>query len=657
MKKWLVSILLIICLICIIDKTSSIGIDDYADLDPRMEKYFSKDFQDKLKEERAKKVSTSTSGGDVDLELSEEELKEAKGPLVFPNWMCGKDAPKPEVIKEDQMTNNNYMKIMYRYKTFLLFLTASWCDYCCQHLTELEKVQKMLKGKTYNGEDIPIVFVNSNEAQDALRELKVTFFKVPSLFLVKNKFFWQYNSYFRANNIVRFINNMFNPVVELKTIQEVEDFMDTNKAVEEDNEFLNGLEIKIEPFFEMMYRNRLIGFFADQEEYETEYKNFQNYAEKIAHRNELRVGVVTNRELVKHFKSIYEGSWFNVHSWNSIVLKRDDKTMFLDLSLLNEHLEVFMLYNTIPYVDEIATNNTGLIAKISTPLMLFFIDTSYILGNYYTQLKFIESISKDYVGKFVFMYMDGNTKTKTKEMFGLTKDMPIPNFVIVYVRTNKIKKTPTPFAYCDIFINKFLRKHSGDKYGISDLDSLKKKVKSFDDKIVANLKYTNKLELNTYKQILGSKKADFIVFVVDTDYDDKTQVLSSYILKLSERFKALGIKSVHIATFDVNEQGVNHTYQNVNLTNGTIFLVGSQKNVPIIFKQKLSLLRLMKFIESNVDIKVRFPELPHLDLSLHDEYYNKKALLESYDENFGKDDFEIDDIINMDLINKKKTDL
>lgn len=95
----------------------------------------------------------------------------------------------------------------------------------------------MLKGKTYNGEDIPIVFVNSNEAQDALRELKVTFFKVPSLFLVKNKFFWQYNSYFRANNIVRFINNMFNPVVELKTIQEVEDFMDTNKAVEEDNDF------------------------------------------------------------------------------------------------------------------------------------------------------------------------------------------------------------------------------------------------------------------------------------------------------------------------------------------------------------------------------------------------------------------------------------
>lgn len=100
-----------------------------------------------------------------------------------------KRPPKPEVIKEDQMTNNNYMKIMYRYKTFLLFLTASWCDYCCQHLIELEKVQKMLKGKTYNGEDIPIVFVNSNEAQDALRELKVTFFKVPSLFLVKNKFF------------------------------------------------------------------------------------------------------------------------------------------------------------------------------------------------------------------------------------------------------------------------------------------------------------------------------------------------------------------------------------------------------------------------------------------------------------------------------------
>lgn len=653
-KIFLTLMLVLASFFLTIVKTDDPRIDDYINMDPRMEKYFSKGFQDKMKIEKAKKAS-QTSSSEIDLELSEEELKEAKGPLMFPSWECSKDAPTLEVIKEDEMMNKNYMKIMYRYKTFLLFLTATWCDYCCQHHQELYKLQQMLKGKTFNGEEIPIVIMHSNQAQDAIRELNITFFKIPSLFLVKDKFFHQFNTYFRAPNILRFINNILYPVVELNTIQEVENFFDTNLPVEEDNEFLNGEKIRIEPFFEHMYKNRLIGFFADPEEYESEYTNFLSYAEKIAHRNELRVGVVTNRELIRHFKSIYEGSWFNMHSWNSIVLKRDDKTMFLDLSLLNEHLEIFMVYNTIPFVDEVATNNTQIIAKISTPIMLFFIDTSYILDNYYTQLKFMEYLSKEYVGKYVFMYMDGNTKTKTKEMFGLTKDMNIPNFVVLYIRSNKIKHTPNSFAYCDIFIHKFLKKHSGDKYGVNELDSLKKKVKSFDDKIVANLKYTTKLEAATYNMVLNNNKFDFIVFVVDTDYDDRSEILSKYILKLSERMKALGIKTVQVATYDINEQGVNQKFQSVNLNTGAIFFVGAKKNVAIPFNESISIYRLMKFIEKNADLKIRLPELPHLDLKYHDDYYQKKAILESYDENFGKDDYELDDMINMDF--GKKEDL
>ena len=62
-----------------------------------------------------------------------------------------------------------------------------------------------------------------------------------------------------------------------------------------------------------------------------------------------------------------------------------------------------MLYNTVPLAEELSINNTAIIAKISTPIMLFFIDTSFILENYVTQLKFIEMIAKDYVGKYVFI--------------------------------------------------------------------------------------------------------------------------------------------------------------------------------------------------------------------------------------------------------------
>ncbi len=447
------------------------------------------------------------------------------------------------------------------------------------------------------------------------------------------------------------MNNIIYPTVELNTIKDIDNFMDSSLPVDEDNEFLAGKKPVIEhSFFDLEYKNRLIGFFADKDEYEAEYKAFIRNAEKISHRNELRIGVVTNRELIRHFKSIYNGSWFNDHSWNSVVVKRDTKTMYLDLSLLNEHLDVFMLYNTIPYVDEVSINNTQIIAQISTPIMLFFIDTSYILENYYTQIKFIEYLSQDYIGKYVFMYLDGNTKTKTKEMFGLKKDMNIPNFTVIYLSSNKFKSTPESFAYCDIFIKKFLNKHLGAKYSL-ELDSLREKeknIKSFDDKIIANIKSTTKLFANNYTAALANKKYDFLVFVVDTDYDDKTEILSKYISKVCERLKVLGIKTTLVSTFDINENGINFKYEGIPLTNGKIFFVAKDKK-PKLFTEKISTYRLLKFIEANASYKVKLPDVPHIDPQLHEEYFRKKALLESYEENFEKSDFEVDDIINMDF--------
>ena len=69
----------------------------------------------------------------------------------------------------------------------------------------------------------------------------------------------------------------------------------------------------------------------------------------------------------------------------------------------------------------------------------------------------------------------------------------------------------------------------------------------------------------------------------------------------------------------------------------------------------------MKWIEDSSEVKFRLPEIPHIDLELHEEYYKKKTVLESYDENINKDDIEIDDMISMDFakleIETKKSDL
>ena len=313
---------------------------------------------------------------------------------------------------------------MYRYKTFFLYVSANWCDFCCQHEKELHLLKDLISDKRILGEEIPIVQLNSDTDVEALKELKIGFFKVPSLYFVLNKRFYQYNSFFRADNILRFINNIVNPVITLDSIDQVEKFLDTSKQLEEKSEFLGDYRIQIPEEFDPHYRIRSVGFFSEVEEYSAEYTQFHDYADKVAYRPDLRIAVVTDPDIVKHFKSLYDGIWFNSHSMNSIVMKRIEKVMYLDLSLLNEMLEIFMVFNSIPFVDELSMNNNDIVQNIVTPIALFFIDTSYILPNYHSTIKFLINLSKRYLGKYVFMFMDGNTKNKSKEQVGLQKDAP-----------------------------------------------------------------------------------------------------------------------------------------------------------------------------------------------------------------------------------------
>ena len=65
----------------------------------------------------------------------------------------------------------------------------------------------------------------------------------------------------------------------------------------------------------------------------------------------------------------------------------------------------------------------------------------------------------------------------------------------------------------------------------------------------------------------------------------------------------------------------------------------------------------MKFVEKNANIKMRLPDIPHIDLELQEDYYKKKAVLEGYEENFDKNEFQIDDLISMDFEKAPKTEL
>ena len=86
-----------------------------------------------------------------------------------------------------------------------------------------------------------------------------------------------------------------NPIVQLYSIDDVEEFMNTTKNFQEKNEFLGNYDLNKSPELDFQIRNRIVGFFSDIEDYSAEYSTFLSMAEKISYRYDLRMAIVIER--------------------------------------------------------------------------------------------------------------------------------------------------------------------------------------------------------------------------------------------------------------------------------------------------------------------------------------------------------------------------
>jgi hypothetical protein len=129
--------------------------------------------------------------------------------------------------------------------------------------------------------------------------------------------------------------------------------------------------------------------------------------------------------------------------------------------------------------------------------------------------------------------------------------------VINYLKSGKTKPFPNSLDYSDVEIMKFLDENYNAKASASnELGEYREKMsKSFDHKIVRNLKLATKIEKKNFEKILYNKKYDVVMFVIDTDYDNISEKIALYVNRLCERFKTLGVKSVLFTYYDINENG------------------------------------------------------------------------------------------------------
>ena len=149
---------------------------------------------------------------------------------------------------------------------------------------------------------------------------------VPKIFVYKKGEYYPYEGYFMKGMLLHFINRVINPIVYLRTEQEIDAFLETEQEFDEKNEFYkNKYEGIGDYYYKMGKRVRVVGFFSDKSEYKNEIRLLTEAAQALsAKRDDLRVGLVTNATLVKKYKEKYGPKMFDEFSLNSIVLAKEN---------------------------------------------------------------------------------------------------------------------------------------------------------------------------------------------------------------------------------------------------------------------------------------------------------------------------------------------
>ena len=414
----------------------------------------------------------------------------------------------------EKIHHQNEKKIFNSNIPFLLYITSSWCDYCCQET----KILTYLQNNLYNSKNplinnIKIYLIQSDEYIDIIKKYKIFLAKIPSLFLVKNNDeIIQYSSFFRKKDILYFIEKNLSPIQTLNTIKETINFLDnSNKKI------------------------KLIGFFIDKKKYLKEYSEFIKYSKEVNYRIDVEIKICFNKDIAIYLNDEYK--LFEEQSMNSLLLKRYENIFILDLSLKGKYINDFIYYNTFSPVEEISKNNNKIIKELKVPVVLFFIDTTYNLNNFHNILHYLEKLSYEFKQKYVFTYMDGGAKSDIKIKLGL--DDNFPSLIIHYFD----KKEGIKFPYKEKILNDknirlFLQQNLNNNNIFEN-----KKIKN--KKILNILKKYHFLNKEYYINILfnNERKKDLLLFIIDEySFNEKD---------LNFCYKLINIMDI------INEYGIN----------------------------------------------------------------------------------------------------
>lgn len=163
---------------------------------------------------------------------------------------------------------------------------------------------------------------------------------LPQVLVVKNGELFRFDGLFSSfENVLFMMQILANPLVELKYEDHIFDFLDTNEKGIYSDDYKGGIlqkDVIMKNFNGYVqsigYMTRVVAMFYNQDEYEDEINALTKVAERLAVRMNLRIAIVTDKELINKIKKKYP-NYFEELSKSAMVLRRYDGEIFkLNLS-------------------------------------------------------------------------------------------------------------------------------------------------------------------------------------------------------------------------------------------------------------------------------------------------------------------------------------
>ena len=247
--------------------------------------------------------------------------------------------------------------------------------------------------------------------------------RVPKLAFHHNGVTHDYGETFHKDFILHFINRKLYPVVLLKTKEDIDNFVNTEKEWNENTPFYKSKYFPFGEYFEQFRKvTRVVAFVKDKADFKEELKQLEKTAYDLSSREDLRVAKVTNSKIVADYKKKYNLEWFSSVSSNSLVMFKHDHNRsevppkFYDLNTDTQLFNEWISDNSIQALEEVSGFSFKIISHIKKPMFMAFIDRKHPeYAEESLQLYHIlEEIAPNYP-QYIFTYTEEDRYRATKK--------------------------------------------------------------------------------------------------------------------------------------------------------------------------------------------------------------------------------------------------